>query len=193
MDQFKKVLTILDRDGTIIKNDDFFGKEKNWQDKIEFNLDLIKLLHTLDSNCINTKIIVTNQSGVARGFFDCKTIDKINDYIHFYLFKEGIRIDDWQYCPFVDRAFTLKFPEISFDQRYVSDKTKRKPNLDMVLDSLRKLNRSLDDFDYKIVIGNSKGDEKLAQNLGAFFLDVTYKNYQSLCDDLSSSLPLNLK
>jgi len=44
-------------------------------------------------------IVVTNQSGVARGYFTEETVKEINKYIQETLAKQGAFIDRMYYCP----------------------------------------------------------------------------------------------
>lgn len=176
----KKVLICIDRDGTIIKNNNFFGKNKNWINEIKFNDEIISFLSYLQTKYKTTKVVVTNQAGVARGFFNCERVNEINDYINKVLLSKGIKIDGWQYCPFVDSQYASKHPEFNLNSKYIKEKTKRKPNPDMVFDELKKLNKDLDDFDKIIVIGDRQEDEELANKLKAKFIKVVNKNYNEL-------------
>ena len=173
------ILIILDRDGTIIKNDDFFGKNENWKEEIEFNTALIHCLKYIDSNYLTKKLVITNQAGVARKFFSEKRVKEINEYIEKYLGKMGIKIDDWQYCPYVDSRYA-ESSKYEFNKEYVLDETKRKPSTNMIIDSLSRLNLQLKDFELVIVFGDRKEDEKLAKNLNAKFVNVKNKTSEEL-------------
>jgi len=176
----KNILICIDRDGTIIKNNNFFGRNKNWTNEIKFNEGALSFLSYLQTKYKTTKIVITNQAGVARGFFNCKIVEKINNYINKVLLSKGIKIDGWQYCPFVDSQYASKHPEFNLNSKYIKEKTKRKPNPDMVFDELKKLNKDLDDFDKIIVIGDRQEDEELANKLKAKFIKVVNKNYNEL-------------
>jgi len=173
------ILIILDRDGTIIKNDDFFGKNENWRDEIEFNIALLRCLKYIDSNYITKKLVISNQAGVARSLFSEKRVKEINKYIEKYLGKIGIKIDDWQYCPHVDSRYA-KSSKYEFNKEYVLDKTKRKPSISMILDSLSRLNLQLKDFESVIVFGDREEDKKLAENLLAKFININNKSGQEM-------------
>ncbi len=179
------ILLIIDRDGTIIQNDDFFGKHDNWKEELKFNEEVLSFLSYLQTKYKTTKIIVTNQSGVARRYFDCAKVEEINAYIHKQLALKGLKIDNWQYCPDVDSAYARsKKGELTFDQRYVKDETKRKPSLTMVEDALRELQRVIMEFSSIVVIGNSDDDKKIAEKLQAGFIDIRGKRYGDLIKEL---------
>ena len=44
-------------------------------------------------------IVVTNQSGVARGFYDEAAIGALHDHMRVHLAARGARIDAFYYCP----------------------------------------------------------------------------------------------
>jgi rfaE bifunctional protein nucleotidyltransferase chain/domain len=175
------ILMVIDRDGTLIKNNDFFGKNKNWRDELEFNDDVISFLSFLQTKYRTVKIVVSNQAGVARKYFSCRRVEEINEYINKFLKERGIKIDNWQYCPDVDSAYAEKKKgEIVFDNDYAKDSTKRKPSSAMMFDALNQLNKKLEDFSSILVIGDREEDEILAKNLNAGFIDVKNKKYEDL-------------
>lgn len=44
-------------------------------------------------------IVLTNQSGVARGYFDLATVERVHDRLRTLLMAEGIRLDGIYLCP----------------------------------------------------------------------------------------------
>lgn len=179
-----KLLLIIDRDGTIIKNDDFFGKNNNWEDELIYNKDVINFILYLQTKFDTTKYIASNQTGVARRFFDAETVIEINNLIKKELDNRGIKTDSWQFCPDADKSYVLLHPEYGFDEKYVKEKTKRKPNTDMVIDALNETKKNIKDFDKIIVIGDRQEDKELATNLNAIFIDVNNKNYEQLINEV---------
>lgn len=168
----KELLIVIDRDGTLIENDNFLGKNMNWKKELKFNENITNYLSYLQTKYMVTKIVVTNQAGVARGLFDCKKVEKINKYINKELIKRGIIIDNWQYCPDIDLVYAeLKKDEINFNSTYIKETTKRKPNTQMVYDALKELGKKIEEFDDIIVIGDREEDAGLANNLNAKFID----------------------
>jgi rfaE bifunctional protein nucleotidyltransferase chain/domain len=181
----KRMLLVIDRDGTIIKNDNFLGKNTDWEKEIVFNDDVVNFISTLQTKHQPTKIVVTNQTGVARRFFTCETVEKINIHIDKELARRGVKIDAWEYCPFADKEYAQKNPQHKIDPTYVQEKTKRKPSTDMVTDALKKMGKEIKDFEEIIVIGDRLEDKELADNLKARFIDVNNKKCEELLKNFS--------
>lgn len=84
----------LDRDGTI-------NVEKNFLYKIndfEFIQNVPEAIKTFNS--LNYKVIViTNQSGIARGYYTEEDLKKLHSYIDAELKKYDAKIDAYYYCP----------------------------------------------------------------------------------------------
>lgn len=85
---------ILDRDGTI--NIDYgYVYEISKFKFIDGSVEGLKLLNDLGY----ILIIITNQSGIGRGYFSLETYQKLNKYMLEYLSKEGINISKVYMCP----------------------------------------------------------------------------------------------
>jgi D-glycero-D-manno-heptose 1,7-bisphosphate phosphatase len=144
----KKAL-FLDRDGVINKD---FG----YVHKVE-DLEYIDGIFDLCSKAISLGyiiIVITNQSGIARGIFSEK------DFI-FFMKKilndfnaKGITIKDFYYCPYHMDAKIKK---------YKKDSYLRKPNPGMILDAVKKNHI---DIKKSIMIGDKLSDMQAAIKAG---------------------------
>jgi histidinol-phosphate phosphatase family protein len=89
----KSPAVFLDRDGVIIE-------EKQFQtdpDTIEFIPGSLEGLSNLKPGFI--KVVVSNQSGVARGYFSEEDVVAFNQALDGQLRRKGIEISGWYYCP----------------------------------------------------------------------------------------------
>jgi len=90
----KRAAIFIDRDGTI-------NEEKNYLHRIEdFEFipgthEAIKLLK--DAGYL--VIVVSNQSGIARGYFDEAAVDRLHEHIQQELKRYDTTIDGFYYCP----------------------------------------------------------------------------------------------
>jgi rfaE bifunctional protein nucleotidyltransferase chain/domain len=181
-----KLLVVIDRDGTVIENNDFLGRNDNWKEELKYKDEVINFISYLQTKFNTTNVVVTNQTGVARKLFTCEKVKEINNYVNNELSIRGVKIDNWQYCPDADAVYAeLKKNEINFDSNFVKEKTKRKPSAGMVLDALDELDKNMEEFNEIIVIGDRYEDEGLAKNLKGKFIDVNGKSYEELVKEIN--------
>lgn len=109
----KNKFILLDRDGVI-------NVEKSYLYKIEdfeYEKNVIKGLHKLRD--LEYKFaIITNQSGIARGYYTEEDYLKLQDFIEKDLLKHGIKIEKSYFCP--------HHPNVN--DRYGTQCNCRKPN-----------------------------------------------------------------
>lgn len=92
-----KKAVFLDRDGTI-------NEEVNYLhecDKMKFIPGAVEALKLLKEKGY-LLIVVTNQSGVGRGYFPVEDVDRVHDYMNELLRASGAEIDGFYYCPHVE-------------------------------------------------------------------------------------------
>ncbi len=181
----KKIFVGIDRDGTLIEDVDFLGKDKDYMSQIKFNKPVIDLLTYLSTKHDVDFAVISNQGGVARGYFSVDVVEEINMHIDKYLRDNKIIIGSWQYCPDADKKFAEKRKDIHFDERYIKENTKRKPSPDMLNDALKEMNMKPSDFYKIIILGDNEDDKGLAQSINAFFIDVKNKGYAELINDVA--------
>ncbi|MFX0001890.1 MAG: D-glycero-beta-D-manno-heptose 1,7-bisphosphate 7-phosphatase [Candidatus Hodarchaeota archaeon] len=90
----KKRAVFLDRDGVINKEVNYLSNPKNFK-FIKGSIEALKILKQKGF----LLIIITNQAGIARGFFTEETLKTIHNKMISRLEKQGIELDDIYYCP----------------------------------------------------------------------------------------------
>tara|TARA_B100000886_G_C20410522_1_gene486804 strand:+ start:612 stop:1124 length:513 start_codon:yes stop_codon:yes gene_type:complete len=138
---YKKKAVFLDRDGVINKDLGYVSSIDRfyWVDGAIDSIAYLKKLNYLI-------IVISNQSGVSRGYYDNSDIDKLHEWINTDLFsKKKVFIDDFFYC--------TDLPG--------STSSKRKPKPGMIIDAIEKykINR-----EKSFLVGDRETDLEAAKN-----------------------------
>ena len=116
----------LDRDGVINEDLGYVGKIENFKFK-EGIFELLKLLQDLGF----ALFVVTNQSGIARGFFNEEFVKKTNEFIIKTFNQREAVISDYFFCPHhPDDSCKCRKPETGMIL-----KAKEKYNIDILVDA----------------------------------------------------------
>jgi D-glycero-D-manno-heptose 1,7-bisphosphate phosphatase len=99
-------------------------------------------------------ILVTNQSGIGRGYYDENSFHKLMELVCKELSQIGAHIDYIYFCPHHPRKALGD---------YKKDCHCRKPKSGMIDEARKKINI---DMNYSFVIGDSEKDMKMAENAG---------------------------
>jgi D-glycero-D-manno-heptose 1,7-bisphosphate phosphatase len=89
-----KRLALIDRDGTIIVDKVYLRDP----DGIEFAPGAVEGLRLLRDAGF-ALVLITNQSGIARGYFDAATLERIHERLQSMLLAEGLRLEAIYFCP----------------------------------------------------------------------------------------------
>lgn len=137
----------LDRDGTLNHDPGYLGNPED----VQLLEGVVEALSILKNELGFVLIVISNQSGIARGFISKENVDAVNNRIAEILSESGISIDKFYYCP--------HHPEFSSEV----ESRCRKPSPEMVL-------KAIDEFSIDIsrsyFIGDSKVDIECGINAG---------------------------
>lgn len=139
----KKVF-FLDRDGVLNEDRGYIFHTEDWQ----WRHGVIEGLQKLQQAGF-TLVIITNQSGIGRGYYSEDDMKKLHDWVVEELKKSGVTIAAIAYCPHA--------PE--------DDCNCRKPKRGMVDQVIEKIGEI--DFSQSWVIGDKEKDIELGQTIGA--------------------------
>ena len=87
-------VALIDRDGTIIVDKVYLSDP----DGIEFAPGAIEGLRLLRDAGF-ALVLITNQSGIARGYFDAARLEQIHDRLRSMLAAEGLTLEAIYVCP----------------------------------------------------------------------------------------------
>ncbi len=98
--------------------------------------------------------VVTNQSGIARGFYTEEQMEALHAWLHDELGRRGAKLDRIYHCPFHEDGTVERYTRASYD---------RKPNPGMII-------RAMTDFpvikEQSFLIGDKSADLEAAQAAG---------------------------
>jgi histidinol-phosphate phosphatase family protein len=141
---------LLDRDGTIIVDHGYVGSV----DRVELIDGAADAIAQFNSAGIPVAVI-TNQAGVARGFFGIDDVALVHRHITDLLAEHGAHVDLYVYCPYHPAGVVEAFARTSED---------RKPNPGMAKAAEAALHL---DLASSWVVGDRPEDLGLAQSIGA--------------------------
>lgn len=173
----------LDRDGTI-------NVEKNYLYKIEdfeFLPGAVEGLRMLEEQGY-LLIIITNQSGIARGYYAEKDFVILNDWMKEELRKQGVDITAVYYCPHLPDAKVKKYrkncecrkPKLGMFKQAVKDY-----NIDLNMsyaigDKMRDCSICKETNCRGFLIGNSENDNIITNVIERKYKNISYS--KSLLD-----------
>lgn len=141
---------LLDRDGTIIVDHGYVGSV----DRVEFIPGAAEAIAAFNRAGVPVAV-VTNQAGVARGFYGLDDVVAVHRFIAARLAEHGAHIDLFVYCPYHPDGVVEGFARTSED---------RKPGPGMAKAAAAALNLNLA---ASWVVGDRPEDVGLAQAVGA--------------------------
>lgn len=142
-------IVFLDRDGTIIVERDYLADPA----LVELEAGAVQGLQRLHAAGF-VLIVLTNQSGIARGYFDLATAERVNARVAALLAEAGVPVAGWYICPHGDG----------------DDCACRKPQPGLAHDAARDLGL---DIAGAWVIGDKMSDVGLAEAFGGRGILVT--------------------
>ncbi|MCZ6600644.1 MAG: HAD family hydrolase, partial [Acidobacteria bacterium] len=140
----------LDRDGTVTREVGYVNHTSRLE-LLPRSAQAIRMARAAGYICV----LVTNQAGVARGYFPESMIAEVHERLAHLLAAEETRLDGIYYCPHHPSAG---------EPPYRSDCECRKPRPGMLLTAARDLEI---DMAASIMVGDKISDVELGQSQGA--------------------------
>ncbi|MDB2700661.1 HAD family hydrolase [Alphaproteobacteria bacterium] len=164
----------LDRDGVINKD---FGYVNKWDD-FELINGALEALQILTTNKFNI-IIVTNQAGIAKGFYTENDFKKLTNQFENFCLNNNIKILHTFYCPHHKDGVIKK---------YAIDCKSRKPNSGMFFKAAKLYNI---DLEKAIMVGDN--DTDIAASKGAGIKTNYLIKSNSTKEDLNNKVTFSIR
>ena len=87
-------VVFLDRDGTMNLEVNYLHRKEDLK-LIDGTAEAIRLLNEAGYKVI----VITNQAGVARGYYTEEDVKILHDYMNEVLERDGAHVDAFYYCP----------------------------------------------------------------------------------------------
>lgn len=143
----------LDRDGVLIRHIPYISNTA----QVELYSEMVELIKM--ANEANWLVsVVSNQAGIAKGYFSVADCEVLNSFIDERIKNAGARIDSWHYCPYHPRGTVAEFSRRSIY---------RKPSPGMLLKTSEDFNIRLKD---SILIGDNSTDKMDIPGLETWFI-----------------------
>jgi D-glycero-D-manno-heptose 1,7-bisphosphate phosphatase len=152
-----KKAAFLDRDGTIIYDVGYLSKLAD----CKFLPGAIDLLKRLQDDGYEL-VVVTNQSGIARGYFDEAFVQETHEFLAAQLLREGVTVKAFYFCP--------HHPEKAVRPDLLKDCDCRKPRAGMLVQAAQDLSI---DLTASLMIGDTSRDLEAGKAAGcrAYHID----------------------
>ena len=151
-------LIILDRDGVINEDSDAYIKSVDEFIPLPGSLEAIARLKKAGY----TIAVATNQSGIARGYFDEATLAAMHDKLAHLLDEQGGEIDYIAYCPHgPDDKCDCRKPLPGLLKEISTHFNIKLTNVPIIGDSLRDLQSARSVGAYPILVKTGKGERTL--------------------------------
>jgi D-glycero-D-manno-heptose 1,7-bisphosphate phosphatase len=147
----------LDRDGVINEDTEY----AHLPEHIEFRPGIFDLCKSARKRGFLV-LVVTNQSGIARGYFNEEDVIQLHSWMKEQFRSRETDIDDFFYCPYHEKG---SIP------RYTKKSDCRKPEPGMILKAAIKWNI---DLDKSIMIGDKPSDRIKLPAIKSFIIKSRY-------------------
>ncbi len=164
---------LLDRDGVINHDSEAFIKSPDEWLPIENSLKAIALLHKHSFRVV----VITNQSGLARGLFDEKTLNAIHDKMRYAVEQEGGNIEKIYFCPHqASDLCECRKPKAGLLKQFATDYDVDLTKISFIGDSLRDIQAAKAGGAKPILVKTGNGKKTLQDNPELFSSLLIFEN-----------------
>ena len=170
-EKFKKInkACFLDRDGVLNEDVGYLYKSEDFK-WIDGAIDAIELLKKNEFLII----VVTNQSGIGRGYYTSNDVENLHKWMNQTLRKKNLQINDFFFSP--------DLPNNDFEST-------RKPSPKMINEAVKKYNL---DKSKCFMIGDKPSDLEAAKNAGIRGFLFNSNNLKNFIEKIFNKINFNI-
>ena len=165
-------VVILDRDGVINENKGYVGFKKDFK----FQSGAIKAIKYLYNNNYNI-FVVSNQSGIARGYFTISDVENLHEYLRNSIIENKATINKIYFSPYHKDGIIKKYKKKSLC---------RKPGTKLFKTLVKEW--GIKNYSKIMMIGDQNSDKKFANNANIKFSFFKRGNLYSLIRKLNTGI-----
>lgn len=152
----------FDRDGTLIRDVNYLSR----LEEISLLPEGLAAASWCSQNGYDL-FVITNQSGVARGFFDIDFVQKTHTTIDAMLQSHGIVIKQWYFCP--------HHPSEGINKEFIKDCSCRKPKPGMLLQAAQEHDL---DLSQSLLFGDQESDFCAGRAVGCTVYNIAHYTHK---------------
>ncbi len=151
-------IILLDRDGVINEDSDAYIKSLDEWIPIEGSIEAIALLTQKGYRIF----VITNQSGVGRGYFSLADLDAMDQKMHSLVNAAGGKIEAIYFCPHIpDEGCACRKPKPGLLKQIAHDEKINLMGVPLVGDSLRDIEAAQQVGAHGILVRTGKGERMI--------------------------------
>lgn len=155
-----KKIAFFDRDGVLNVDKEYVYRSEDFE-WMPGAIDAIR--YVTANNWI--PIVVTNQSGIARGYYQENDVIVLHRWMNEQLKFHGVEIADFLYCPYLNNAPVIEYARVDHEDR--------KPNPGMLLKALSRWGASPE---HSFIVGDNDSDIEAGRRAGVRGLKYSQGN-----------------
>jgi D-glycero-D-manno-heptose 1,7-bisphosphate phosphatase len=152
---------LLDRDGVINQDSDNYIKSADEWQPIEGSLEAIVLLNQHGFKVV----VISNQSGLARGYYTLVDLEQMHTKMHILLAAKGGKVEAIYFCPHLpEENCACRKPKVGLLIAFSVKKNISLKNLFFVGDSLSDIQAALAVQALPLLVKTGKGSKTILDN-----------------------------
>jgi len=178
--QLEKRIIVLDRDGVINQDSDAYIKSPDEWIPVAGSIEAIAKLYHHGFRLF----VITNQSGVARGYYGLETLHQIHRKMHDYVDRAGGKIEGILFCPHgPEDGCTCRKPKAGLFEQLQTTLNIPLDGVPAIGDSWRDIQAAQAVGALPILVKSGKGEQTMREHAAELDVMPVYQNLLQVVDE----------